>query len=266
MHSARSLVSRSGAKRAACSGLLLLGALVGCHQAKPAPVVVEATHPAPVDAAVPAPELRCPDGMTLVPTGPTPGGFSPRVTSSFCIDTLETTVAAYRECVRAGACAKPKGPCTSKRPHQPIDCASFEDAGAYCRFRGKRLPAPNEWGRAAGGDVGTYHPWGNDVKGGAGGVCWQKREPCDVGTSPKDVSVFGVRDMAGNVEEWTADPANAGRRPGEWHSEEILGGGWASTPDGPIDPLGSITGRPRPSIVGMRAGVRCAWPPREAAR
>jgi formylglycine-generating enzyme required for sulfatase activity len=246
----------------------------GCHQARPATVAAEtqpasgadATAPAPVAAAVPAAGLRCPVGMALIPTGPTPGGFSPSVTPRFCIDTLETTVAEYRECLRARACAKPSHPLSSKRPRQPIDCVGFGDAGAYCRFRGKRLPAPNEWARAAGGDSGTYHPWGNDVNRSPGPVCWQKREPCDVGTNAGDVSVFGVRDMAGNVSEWTADPANEGRRPGEWHSEEILGGDWESTLDGPIGPLGSITGRPRGSIEGACAGVRCAWPLREGTR
>jgi len=267
----RALVSCPREKRggATCRWLALLaGAALGCHSSKPVavapPTSAAATSSAPASSAT----LHCPEGMILIPTGPTPGGWAPRVTPGFCIDTLEVTVGDYRACVRAGACAKLDRSgvrwCNfgSKRQRQPINCADFDNAAAYCRFRGKRLPAPNEWGRAARGDAGTYHPWGNSVAIRPGGVCWQKREPCDVGTSPQDVSAFGVRDMAGNVSEWTADPANEGRRPGEWHSEQILGGDWESTPDGAIDALGSVTSRPRPSIVGMRAGLRCAWPAR----
>jgi formylglycine-generating enzyme required for sulfatase activity len=169
------------------------------------------------------------------------------------------------KCSRLEAPSLPSCNVDSRNLRRPINCLGFQDAVAYCGFRKKRLPAPNEWGRAAGGDTGTYHPWGNKVDVKPGGVCWQKREPCDVGTSTQDVSAFGVKDMAGNVAEWTADPANEGSH-NQWHSEEILGGDWQSTPSGAIDVLGSITGRPKGSIVGMRAGVRCAWPGRAEVR
>jgi iron(II)-dependent oxidoreductase len=268
-----------------------------CHAAKPATVAVEAAPAVRADAALshvvdvgtatssaPAPDagagaLPCPEGMKFIPGGQAPHAWHDTPTPSFCIDELETTVAQYQECVRAGRChniARDSG-CgylvtSKKRLQNPIDCLSFEDARSYCRFRQKRLPWPNEWGRAAGGDKGTKHPWGNDLKAGAGGVCWGRTDaqgPCDVGTSQADVSVFGVRDMAGNVTEWTSDPQNERYPPRRWEGrfEAILGYSWdLEINDVLIRLAGSVTAREVPQIKGASAGVRCASPPRESRR
>lgn len=97
----------------------------------------------------------------------------------------------------------------------PILGISWNDARAYCkymsnRYKGRgwqfRLPEDWEWEKAARGADGRYFPWGNafDYRfcSMANSKKGKRDGPDKIGSFPLDESVYGVRDIAGNVSEW----------------------------------------------------------------
>jgi eukaryotic-like serine/threonine-protein kinase len=116
----------------------------------------------------------------------------------------------------------------------PVAAISWKDAVAYSRFRAARdklpigLPTERQWEKAARGVDGRVFPWGDGFdatlcKTTSSRPGRPTLEP--VGSFPTDVSVYGVRDMAGLVCEMTADPSFEGdpdRRPtrgGSWRRD-----------------------------------------------
>ncbi len=92
-----------------------------------------------------------------------------------------------------------------ERAYNPVTYITFKDAEAYCKGVGKRLPTEEEWEAAARGPNGNRFPWGNEWEPNkANTLDAGFRAPVDVGKFEGDVSPFGVRDMFGNVQEWTA--------------------------------------------------------------
>lgn len=161
-----------------------------------------------------------------------PPNVKPRHTACltrFSINKYEVTVAQYMRCVKARACTAPllydprnlytihcnyrkKG---KIRSNHPINCVSWFQARAFCRWAGRRLPSETEWEYAAIGTKKTYFPWGNQQKD----ICRYaivrspvtyimgcgRKSTWPVGSRPAGASVFGVMDMEGNVSEWTED-------------------------------------------------------------
>lgn len=203
------------------SALLLFGAS-GCKEEPPS------------DAPVP-------EGMLLVPAGEFLVGSSDEDASdeikpqrrrhlrAFFIDKTEVTNADYRRFQPAHAF--PKG-----EERYPVTHVLYEEADAYARWAGKRLPTEDEWEKAARGTDGRRYPWGND---------WDKNrvtsrrsakeagvvghlKPGDkcaparvrpVGTKPNGVSPIGALDMAGNAWEWVQG------HPGGRRDQRIIRGG-----------------------------------------
>jgi formylglycine-generating enzyme required for sulfatase activity len=90
--------------------------------------------------------------------------------------------------------------------NRPVTWVSLEDARAYARWAGKRLPHEWEWQYSAQGDDGRIYPWGNRPDPGAVPVPDKGRNlrsPDDVTAHPHGASTFGVEDLVGNVWQWT---------------------------------------------------------------
>lgn len=114
----------------------------------------------------------------------------------------------------------PEGPGSDidGRDDHPVVHVSWEDASAYAKWSGKRLPTEAEWERAARfGQDGKRFAWGDEFRLGGETMAniWQGSFPhansvadgfertSPVGSFP--ASELGLYDMAGNVWEWTSD-------------------------------------------------------------
>jgi formylglycine-generating enzyme required for sulfatase activity len=90
--------------------------------------------------------------------------------------------------------------------NKPVTWVSLEDARAYAKWAGKRLPHEWEWQYAAQGTDGRLYPWGNDSNPALlppQDASRERRPPSDVGQFPHAASPFGVMDLVGHVWQWT---------------------------------------------------------------
>lgn len=98
------------------------------------------------------------------------------------------------------------------KQNHPVYTISPESADAYCVWLSKktgrrfRLPTEYEWEYASSGPLALDYPWGNSWRDGICNTVELKHySTTPVGVFPESNSHFGVTDMAGNVEEYTAD-------------------------------------------------------------
>jgi iron(II)-dependent oxidoreductase len=90
--------------------------------------------------------------------------------------------------------------------NKPVTWVSLEDARAYAKWVGKRLPHEWEWQFAAQGNTEHTYPWGNTWDPSRIPVPDSSRTmrgPDDVTAHPSGASPFEVMDMVGNVWQWT---------------------------------------------------------------
>lgn len=103
------------------------------------------------------------------------------------------------------------------KDNYPVVHIAYEDALAYCKWAGRRLPTEAEWEYAAkGGQLNSKYSWGKDEeKLKTEANTWQGEFP-KTNTSEDGFdrlapvksfspNAFGLYDMAGNVWEWTQD-------------------------------------------------------------
>lgn len=220
--------------------------------------------------AASAPPPKCPERTTYVAGGSyqRKGAKTEATIVDLCVDTLETTVDEYGECVRAGQCTTTGLDCSAQatwakagKEQQPIVCIDYDQASAYCAYRGKRLPTLEEWEWVArSGEEARTYPWGNEPPNDQ--LCWtgkrRQTESCVVGTHPADRTAAGALDMAGNVLEFVTtsrDPSSP---------VHIAKGGAWNGGDAALFTNGRLGGFRKEYRCGF-LGVRCVAPQAEPA-
>jgi iron(II)-dependent oxidoreductase len=83
----------------------------------------------------------------------------------------------------------------------PIVSITWDEAAAYARFVGKRLPTEAEWEKAARGTDGRAFPWGESFDRNRAN---NSDRLMPIMSFPSGASPYGCLDMAGNAAEWVA--------------------------------------------------------------
>lgn len=166
-----------------------------------------------------AQSVHIPGGSYTISDPPNAGRLRTVAVDTFRIDLTEVTNRAYQRCVANDGCTPPSSVASATRADYftnstyaafPVSNVDWDQAKNYCVWLGKRLPTREEWEVAASIAPLTQryflYPWGdrfdpNFVNGGSAA----RSDTRAVGDfHPVGDSSFGLRDMAGNVAEWTA--------------------------------------------------------------
>jgi formylglycine-generating enzyme len=148
--------------------------------------------------------------------------------------------------VRGANWRHPLGPQSDIKGKQnyPVVQIAYEDAEAYAKWAGKRLPTEAEWEFAArGGLSGKLYPWGNELRQNGKWMANTHQghfpnvdtgEDGYVGISPVaqfPSNAYGLYDMAGNVWQWTSDWYRS-----DYYMQLAAAGSVAHNPQGPDSP------------------------------
>jgi formylglycine-generating enzyme required for sulfatase activity len=177
----------------------------------------------------PAPEITGKDGApaVLVPAGSFIMGddeVAPRreiYLDAFYIDRYEVTTGRYAKFLASTGSVRPPDEWDeldlNRGDELPVVGVDWNDATAYCKWAGRRLPTDAEWEKAARGTDERRYPWGNESPT-FERTNFQNSAPTaydggleKVGSHPAGRSPFGVHDLAGNANEWVSD----------WYSESF---------------------------------------------
>ena len=133
----------------------------------------------------------------------------------YWIDKTEVTNKQYQLCIEAGGCSKLSITSSPTRPDYftnviyadyPVIWVSWDQASAYCKWAGRRLPSENEWEKAARGVDVRLYPWGNDPPNNTLlNYDLLVGDTTKVGSYPNGASPYSALDMSGNVIEWVED-------------------------------------------------------------
>jgi len=138
-----------------------------------------------------------------------------------------------------------RGSSIKGKERYPVVHIAYEDAKAFAKWAGKRLPTEAEWEFAArGGLSGALYPWGNNFKENGQ---WMANihegnfpnidtgADAYVGIAPVaqyPPNRYGLYDVGGNVWEWTTD----WYRP-DYYAQLAASGTVARNPQGPTEPF-----------------------------
>ncbi len=165
---------------------------------------------------------------------------------AFYIDVYPVTFDQYDKFIQATGGRKPKDNHWG-RGKRPVCDINWNEANAYCRWAGKRLPTEAEWEKATRGGADTVYFWG-DTPVGASEYVWSSSNSGSM-THPvgeKKPNPFGLFDILGNVWEWCSDWWRAypnaqkknpvGLEPAAY-SKILRGGSWSNKLLTPADRL-----------------------------
>ena len=175
------------------------------------------SHPAPPEGMVYVPGGEFIMGSEVGDTDERPQHTA--TTAPFFIDIMEVSNSDYK--AHDPAYTFPEG-----REDFPA-VVTWEQANAYAKAMGKRLPTETEWEKAARGTDGRMYPWGNTYD--PTYINWDRSLPRD-GSIAKPRSPYGCIDMAGGAFEWTSSwyqPYPGNDAPGAQYGEtyRVMRGG-----------------------------------------
>jgi len=200
------------------------------------------------------------------------------VLDAYAIDKYEVSNEKYKQFITATGHPAPAywdDPRLNK-PNHPVVGVNWNDATAFCKSEGKRLPTEAEWERAAKGPKGDAHyPWeGHDINPTKAnyGQNYGGTKPID--SFPEGVNGFGLYNMAGNVFEWVQDwydpkyykdsPALNPQGPDKGYNfanqgqvRVLRGGSWLA-PETSLHASHRFWNQPENNSYGVGLGFRCA--------
>ena len=199
---------------------------------------------------------------------------------AFYMDQYEVTNALYKACVDANVCVHPTQYDSgySRKEYYgepefdnyPVIYVDWNMASAYCEWRGARLPTEAEWEKAARGTDGRTYPWGEGIDCSKANYRNDaQRKYCvgdttEVGSYERDISPYGIYDMAGNVVEWVDDwyaayPGNTIENSHYGTTVRVVrGASWYAS--GGLQGL-SVRDKGLPDNSNFHTGFRCARSP-----
>ena len=231
--------------------VLVLGVAIGVMAWRPwaKQQADDTTKTNPLGIGTATSNLAAPAGMAYVPGGEFMMGRDDgdeyerpahKVTvKPFFVDINEVTRQQYQEFVNKTGHAAPANWKSKTFPagtgQQPVTDVTWDDANAYAKWAGKRMPTEEEWEFAARGTDGRRYPWGNDWKTGNANADDANKSLMDAGSS-KGASPYGATDMVGNAWEWTASklaayPGGQLSKPTTGDLRVIRGGSYTESKD-----------------------------------